>query len=268
MAQSASPRIHRHWGEQYNKRICYDAIEARPKHFSTTAYQFFLNGGRGLNVTAPHKELAIRVADDVADRARACGAANVLEMRKHTRLFADNTDGAGLVHDLMVNQGIELRGKRIAVLGAGGAARGILLPLMEEQPSRLILANRHVKRAAQVVQELQGGEDIEACGFRSLAGERFDVVINATSAGLTGKVPTIPTDILLQGAACYDLAYGKAALPFMKYAERKRAALSLDGWGMLVEQAAESFLIWFGVRPDTRYVLETREKFIPKGSGS
>ena len=268
VAQSASPRIHRHWGKQHNKRICYDAIEARPKHFSTTAYQFFLDGGRGLNVTAPHKELAIRAADDVSERARACGAANLLEMRKNVRLFADNTDGAGLVRDLTVNQGYELRNKRIVVLGAGGAARGILLPLLEEKPARLVLANRHPQRAVQVAQALQGGEDIEACGFRDLAGAQFDVVINATSAGLEGKVPGIPTEIILRDAVCYDLAYGKAAQPFWKYAERKAAASMLDGWGMLVEQAAESFLIWFGVRPDTRYVLETREKFIPKGGGS
>ncbi len=268
MAQSASPRIHRHWGEQYNKRICYDAIEARPKHFSTTAYQFFLGGGRGLNVTAPHKELAIRVADDVTERARACGAVNLLEMRKHAKLFADNTDGAGLVHDLMVNQATRLRGKRIAVIGAGGAARGILLPLLEQQPSRLVLANRSAERALQVAQELRGGGDIEPCGFRDLAGAQFDVVINATSAGLKGRVPGIPTEIILRDALCYDLAYGQAARPFMKYAERKGAARSLDGWGMLVEQAAESFLVWFGVRPDTRYVLDTREKFIPKNSGS
>lgn len=205
------------------------------------------------------------MADDVTPRARACGAANLLEMRKDSRLFADNTDGAGLVRDLTVNQAVELRGRRIAVLGAGGAARGILLPLLAQQPSRLVLANRHAGRATSVAQDLLGGEDIEACGFRALAGAQFDLVINATSAGFSGRVPGIPTEIILQGAVCYDLAYGKAAQPFMRYAQRKGAALSVDGWGMLVEQAAESFLVWFGVRPETRFVLETRRKFIPKG---
>ncbi len=189
-------------------------------------------------------------------------------MRKHAQLFADNTDGAGLVHDLTVNLSTELRGKRIAVLGAGGAARGILLPLLAEQPSRLVLANRHAGRAKQVSQALTSGKRIEACGFRDLAGEEFDIVINATSAGMTGRVPGIPTEIILRDALCYDLAYGKAARPFIKYSERKGAARGVDGWGMLVEQAAESFLVWFGVRPDTRYVLDTRARFIPKDSGS
>lgn len=253
--QSASPRIHRHWGEKYNKRICYDAIEARKKQFSEKAYDFFLYGGCGLNVTVPHKQIAIRVADTVSERARACGAVNLLEQRKDGVMFADNTDGAGLVHDLKENLRVDLAGSRIAVIGAGGAARGILLPLLEQSPSRLVLASRRPASAKGVTRDLAGGGDIESCNLRDLAGAQFDLIINATSAGLKGRVPSIPTEIILRHAVCYDLAYGKAARPFMKYAERKGAARIIDGWGMLVEQAAESFRIWRGVRPDTAPVL-------------
>ena len=263
---SASPRIHRHWGEQYNKRICYDAIEARKKKFSEVAYEFFLEGGRGLNVTAPHKEIALRFAMDLSERARACGAVNLLEDRKGGRLFGDNTDGAGLIQDLRVNHGLRLEGKHIAVVGAGGAARGILLPLLEQRPAALVLASRRVASAQDVASKLAGGRDIETCAMRELGGQRFDLVINATTAGFKGRVPAIPADIIIDGAVCYDLAYGQAARPFMSYSQRKGAAKALDGWGMLVEQAAESFEIWHKCRPDTTYVLATREKFIPRGS--
>jgi len=263
---SASPRIHRYWGEQYNKRICYDAIEARPKKFSETAYDFFLKGGRGLNVTAPHKEIAMRFAKKLSERARACGAVNLLEERKGGIIFGDNTDGAGLVRDLRVNNEFELAGKRIVIIGAGGAARGILLPLLELAPSALLLASRRVSSAREVTSQLSGGEAIETCALRELGGQKFDLVINATTAGFKGRIPGIPTDIILKDAVCYDLAYGKAAKPFMSYAMRKGAARAFDGWGMLVEQAAESFEIWLGRRPDTAYVLSTREKFIPRDS--
>lgn len=263
---SASPRIHRYWGEQYNKRICYDAIEARKKKFSETAYDFFLKGGRGLNVTAPHKEVAMRFARELSDRARACGAVNLLEERKGGIIFGDNTDGAGLVRDLCVNNRLELAGKRIVIIGAGGAARGILLPLLELRPSALVLASRRVKSAEEAILALGGGGDIETCAVRELGGEQFDLVINATTAGFKGRVPSIPTDIILKNSVCYDLAYGKAAKPFMSYAQRKGAARVVDGWGMLVEQAAESFAIWHKRRPDTAFVLAKRERFIPRGS--
>lgn len=263
---SASPRIHRHWGERYNKRICYDAIEAPRKKFSETAYDFFLEGGRGLNVTAPHKEVALRFARQLSDRARACGAVNLLEDRKGGIIYGDNTDGAGLVRDLCVNHGLDLAGKRIVVIGAGGAARGILLPLLELRPASLVLTSRRVKSAEETVRSLSGGDNIETCAVRALSGQQFDLVINATTAGFKGRVPGIPTDIIINDAVCYDLAYGKAAKPFMSYSRRKGAAKVLDGWGMLVEQAAESFEIWHKKRPDTAFVLAKRGKFIPRGS--
>lgn len=268
--QSASPRIHRHWGEKYNKRICYDAIEAPKKTFSEIAYDFFLEGGRGLNVTSPHKEIAARLADELSDRARACGAVNLLEDRKGGKLFGDNTDGAGLVQDLCMNNGLQLAGKRIAILGAGGAARGILMPLLSLAPAKLVLASRRLASAEEAKRLIAcSGVDagnIETCALRALGGRKFDLVINATTAGFKGRVPAIPADIIIKGSVCYDLAYGKAARPFMSYASRKGAEKVLDGWGMLVEQAAESFEIWHKRRPDTAFVLATREKFIPRGS--
>ncbi len=264
---SASPKIHRHWGEQYNKRIRYDAIEAPAGHFSEVAYDFFLYGGRGLNVTVPHKQIAFRICNELSERARACGAVNLLEQRKDGTFFGDNSDGAGLVRDLTVNQKLDLSGIHIAVIGAGGAARGLLLPLLELAPASLVLANRSIKRAQQIASELQLADAIETCAMRKLANRHFDLVINATSAGLQGRIPTIPTEIILQDSTCYDLAYGKAANPFMSYAKRKGAARVLDGWGMLVEQAAESFEVWHRLRPDTAHVLANRERFIPKGSG-
>lgn len=263
---SASPRIHRHWGEQYNKRICYDAIEANGRNFATVSHAFFLDGGRGLNVTAPHKENAMRVASTLSERAMACGAVNLLEARKGGVMFGDNTDGAGLVQDLCVNHSLRLAGKRIAIIGAGGAARGILLPLQQLGPAQLLLASRRIASARETANSLRGGEAIEVCALRDLAGAQFDLVINATTAGFQGRVPAIPTEIRLQDSVCYDLAYGKAARPFMNYATRKGAAQALDGWGMLVEQAAESFHVWHTLRPDTSFVLANRGRFIPPGS--
>lgn len=267
VAQSASPRIHRHWGEQYHKRICYDPIPARRNRFEEVVREFFVNDGRGLNVTSPHKLAAHKLCDKLSERAQACGAVNLLEMRNDGVCFGDNTDGAGLVRDLSVNLGFTLQGKRIAVIGAGGAARGILTSLLDEGPAGLLLASRKVQAAQAVVADLGQASAIETCALRKLAGRRFDLVINATSAGFKGRVPAIPTEIILKDALCYDLAYGKAAHPFRKYAERKGAARAVDGWGMLVEQAAESFLIWHKVRPDTAYVLATPGKFIPRDSG-
>lgn len=264
VAHSASPAIHRYWAARYDKHISYEPIEARPDRFRATVEAFFRSGGAGLNVTAPHKASAFALGEDISARARACGAANLLERRDDDRIYADNTDGTGLVHDLTHNLGLDLEGARIAVLGAGGAARGILPPLAEAKPLQLVLAHRNADKARLVARTMSAQGIIESADFATLSGQRFDLLINATSAGFAGDTPQIPADIIGMHCVCYDLSYGKPARPFLDLAEHHGARLAVDGWGLLVEQAAESFLVWLGVRPDTGDVLAQREQFIPR----
>jgi shikimate dehydrogenase len=252
---SKSPLIHRLFAEQTGQAMEYGRILGNPDDFKGDVQRFIGQGGRGLNVTVPFKEMAWRLADQLSERAQRAGAVNTLILLEDGRLRGDNTDGVGLVHDLVRNHGCALSGSRILLLGAGGAARGVLDPLLESGPERLLIANRTATRALALADEWKTAGPVSGCGLEELSGQHFDLIINATAAGLAGQVPEIPNDLLLPGGWCYDMMYAQTPTAFVRWGLEHGAAKALDGLGMLVEQAAESFFLWRGVRPDTREVI-------------
>jgi len=255
IGHSMSPSIHQTFAQQTGQSLSYCAIEVKPERFDQALADFFQSGGKGLNCTVPLKELAFEKADQLTERAKFSGAVNTLKQLPDGSLLGDNTDGVGLLTDLSENLGLSLKGMRILVVGAGGAARGILGPLLESGPSELYLANRTVAKA-QLMEELFAPiGQIHACEYAALAGKQFDLLINATSASLSGELPPLMDTLLAKGAVCYDLAYSKQPTAFMQWAEAKGAALSVDGLGMLVEQAAHAFNLWRGIMPDSKKVL-------------
>lgn len=254
IAHSKSPRIHAAFARQSAQDLDYRAILAPLDGFAAAVAQFVASGGRGMNVTVPFKLEAFALADRHTARAEAAGAVNTLKFEQG-EILGDNTDGAGLVADLLRNIGCPLAGKRLLLLGAGGAARGVILPLLDQSPASLTIANRTASRAAQLRDAFAGHGNLAALAFAELAGQQFDVVINATSASLAGAAPAIPPGLYAPGSTAYDMMYGRGLTPFLAAAQAQGAGRLADGLGMLVEQAAESFLLWRGVRPDTRPVL-------------
>lgn len=256
IGHSLSPKIHRLFAEQTNQKMEYLAIRAPADHFRSILANFLESGGKGANCTLPLKELAFSVSDRVTQRAQYCGAVNTLTVESDGALVGDNTDGVGLIRDLRMNLGLELTGKRILILGAGGAARGIMGPLIEEKPESLTIANRTVPKAKLLAEAFSGINEIAGCGYESLGHQSFDLIINATSTSLTGGIPNLDAHLLSQNGSCYDLAY-KLGGPtsFVTWGIAQGARASLDGLGMLVEQAAEAFYLWRGIRPDTRSVI-------------
>jgi shikimate dehydrogenase len=248
VAHSRSPWIHARFARATAQDLEYGRIEAPPERFADAVTAFRRTGGKGLNVTLPHKEAAYRLCDEHSRRAEAAGAVNTLVFGD--ALFGDNTDGAGLVRDIEANEGYRLRGRSVLLLGAGGAARGVAGTLLESGAARLTIANRTVDKARRLAARFPG---TAACGFADLAGQRFDIVINATSAGLQDVALPLPGGLLAADGLAYDMVYGRDT-PFLTAARAQRARVR-DGLGMLVEQAAESFLLWRGVRPDTRAVF-------------
>lgn len=249
IAHSRSPRIHGLFAAAMGQDMRYEAILAPVDGFVATVAAFRDAGGLGLNVTVPFKEEAFRLANRRSPRAEAAGAVNTLAFRDGD-IFGDNTDGAGLVRDLTTNLGCRLAGRRLLLLGAGGAARGVILPLLEQAPASLTIANRTAEKAVRLAAEFAG---TDACALSALAGRRFDVVINATSAGLAESELPLPPGVFAAGCLAYDMVYGKET-PFLRQAAAA-AARCADGLGMLVEQAAEAFLVWRGIRPETAPVL-------------
>lgn len=249
IAHSKSPRIHAEFARQTGQSLTYEAIEAPLDGFAAAVSAFRAAGGRGCNVTVPFKEQAYALAALRTERAEAAGAVNTLKF-DNSAMLGDNTDGAGLVADLSGNLGLDLAGLRILLLGAGGAARGVVLPLMERKPAQLFIANRTADRA----RDLAGRFGCTGGGFDELAGRRYDLVVNATSASLAGDLPPLPADVFAPGALAYDMMYGRET-PFLAFA-RGHGVRTADGLGMLVEQAAEAFYLWRGVRPDTAPVLK------------
>lgn len=252
---SKSPRIHSLFAQQTQQDLDYVAQQVPAEIFVTVANDFFANGGKGLNCTVPLKELAWQYADQLTERARLAKAVNTLVKQADGSILGDNTDGIGLVNDLISNHQIQLAGKRILILGAGGATRGIILPLLDCQPAQISIANRTVSKADALVADFAAQGRLTALGFEALAGQQFDLVLNATSASLSDQLPPLPADLLAANACCYDLAYGNLPTTFVKWGLAHGAAQSLDGLGMLVEQAAEAFFIWRGVRPATTDVI-------------
>jgi shikimate dehydrogenase len=252
IAHSKSPLIHAAFASQTGQDMIYSALLAPLDAFPQAVESFRATGGRGANVTVPFKEQAFVLASRHTARAQAAGAVNTL-MFEADGMLGDNTDGAGLVTDLMANLGFSLAGKRVLLMGAGGAARGVILPLLEQQPERIFMVNRTPEKAVDLVRQFGQARHLEGGGYADVSG-KFDLVINATAASLAGDLPPLPADIFADDALAYDMMYGKDT-PFLAFA-RQCGAHTADGLGMLVEQAAEAFLLWRGVRPDTAPVIQ------------
>lgn len=256
ISHSQSPRIHALFAGQTGQSIQYTARDVPAESFQQALVRFIEEGGKGLNCTVPLKELAWRAANKTSERAARAKAVNTLSVGTNGELFGDNTDGTGLLRDLSVNLGLSIKGSRVLLLGAGGASRGILQPLLAENPQLLVIANRTAGKAETLAQEFADLGAVEARGFEHLVGGGFDLILNATAASLSGELPQLPEGILNTGGACYDLAYGRTPTAFVRWGESQGAAVSVDGLGMLVEQAAEAFFIWRGVRPQTRAAID------------
>ena len=252
---SWSPFIHGMFARQTGQDMVYRLHETPSERFRSEVLAFFSSGGRGINVTLPHKRAAADLVNELTPRAQLADAVNTV-VRRDELLIGDNTDGAGLLTDLTRNLGLRWTSPRILVLGAGGAARGALEPLLSLQPHLLVIANRTAASAVTLAEEFKELGPVAGCEFASLANQRFDLVVNATSASLRGEVPLIPIGVVDGLTTCYDMAYGVGDTAFVAWARRLGARRAEQGWGMLVEQAAEAFELWRGVRPDTGPVLE------------
>jgi shikimate dehydrogenase len=266
IGHSKSPRIHALFAAQTAQDISYEAILAPREDFAGMVERFVLRGGKGANVTVPFKEEAFQLATHLTPRAQAAGAVNTLSFMEDV-ITGDNTDGAGLVRDLKANLGCDPAGRRILLLGAGGAARGVILPLLLEQPTELLIANRTEEKAAHLALEfarLPGcavAVKPDSIAFEALAGRQFDLIINATSAGLEDAALPLPDSIFARHCVAYDMLYGRETA-FMRQA-REAGARVADGLGMLVEQAAEAFFVWRGIRPRTAPVLLEMRPSLP-----
>ena len=259
IAHSKSPQIHTLFAQQTQQDMVYESQLVATANFSHDTRAFFANGGCGLNITVPFKLDAYAFANTLTERAQQAGAVNTLKKMSDGNTLGDNTDGAGLLRDLTHNLGWSLTGKRILLLGAGGAVRGVIAPLLAENPQRLVIANRTLHKAEALVQLFNVGKHAQEskvlrASSLQIHARPFDLVINGTSASLNGDMPDLNPTILQAGACCYDMMYGKEPTPFLRWAAQHGAHCA-DGLGMLVEQAAESFYLWRGVRPETAPVL-------------
>ena len=252
IAHSKSPKIHAIFAAQTGQQLSYTHLLAPLDGFATTLSNFIAQGGRGANVTLPFKLEAFALASRCSPRAQAAGAVNTLKF-EGTEIFGDNTDGIGLVRDLEINAAQSLQGKRILLLGAGGAARGVILPLLETQPAELMIANRTVGKALDLAWAFQAHGAVSASGFDALDGV-YDIIINATSTSMAATMPPLSPSLFGKQTLAYDLMYAKAPSVFMQFA-MQQGSQARDGLGMLVEQAAEAFYLWRGVRPETAAVF-------------
>ena len=251
---SKSPFIHGQFAQQTQQNLSYSAELVEIGKVPSFVHDFKKNNGKGLNVTVPFKQDAFELADALTERAQRAGAVNTLTL--DNIISGDTTDGIGLTQDLIKNHNISHKNKNILILGAGGAVRGVIEPILNHSPCRLIIANRTVKKALTLKDIFSDLGSIDACGFNELDGEKFDLIINGTSASLSGDLPPIPDNILNTHAVTYDMMYGTEPTPFMLWGKQQNSDICLDGLGMLVEQAAESFYIWRGLRPDTQSVIK------------
>jgi len=255
VGHSKSPWIHAEFARQTGQDMQYEAILALVDAFAATVEIFRQRGGQGLNVTVPFKLEACQISSRLTDRADAAQAVNTLVFSADG-ILGDNTDGAGLVRDIMINLEFSLTAKRILLMGAGGAARGVVLPLLENEPHILTIANRTKQKAHELQQQFSSYGNIISGDYDDIRGEKFDLIINATSASLYGKLPPLPPRLFAVESLAYDIMYGGGHTPFLQFAKQQGAARLADGFGMLVEQAAESFFLWRGVRPKTELVIE------------
>ena len=256
ISHSRSPVIHKLFAYQTNQNMRYELLQVAPDKLETMVRQFQRTGGKGLNVTVPHKVEVTKLTDQMSERAAEAGAVNTLVFQDD-EVFGDNTDGIGLVRDLVANQGLDLKDAGILILGAGGATRGIVGPLLDLEPERLVIANRTEKKAEIIADHFARHGPVESCSFDAIDDSvDWQLVINATSAGYKGEELPFPASVVSGDPLCYDLSYGLKLTPFCSWAREQGAGRIAMGWGMLVEQAAESFHLWRGVRPDTAPVLK------------
>ncbi|MFK7795227.1 MAG: shikimate dehydrogenase [Gammaproteobacteria bacterium] len=254
---SKSPQIHSAFAEQEKINIDYQRILAEPDQFAQSVNQFISQGGLGLNVTVPFKIVAYGQCQHLNEYAQAAGAVNTISFDSTIGWMGANTDGIGLLTDLKHNQHLQLKNNNILILGAGGATRGILLPLLQEMPNRILIANRTVSKANDLAYSFSTAGNIQSCGFDQIdTSQVFDLIINATSASLNNDVPDIANTVVGTETVCYDLAYSDKPTAFMSWSNNLNAKKSIDGIGMLIEQAAESYYIWRGFRPDTKPVFD------------
>lgn len=257
IAHSKSSKIHALFAQQTRQPLVYEALLVPLDGFTEAVAEFCAGGGKGLNITVPFKQEAWALLAEHTERARRAGAVNTLCFRDDGTTLADTTDGVGLVRDLTLNHQISLAAKRVLILGAGGAVRGVLEPILAEGPASVVVANRTASKARELAELFADLGSISGCGFDELSGQQFDLIINGTAASLAGEVPPLPDDLLANNASCYDMMYGATATAFQRWATARGAAHSFDGLGMLVEQAAEAFTLWRGVRPETGAVIRT-----------
>jgi shikimate dehydrogenase len=255
LGHTKSPLIHAEFARQTGQDLTYEAIEAPADGFAPAVDRFRAAGGRGINVTLPFKLEAVTYATDLMERARLAGAVNCMKFEGH-RAFTENFDGLGLVNDIQRNLGYSLRGRRVLLMGAGGAARGALLPFLEQEPHLLAVANRTVATATALAEQFPTYGNLVAGGYTDFADQAFDVVVNATSASLRGELPAVSRAVFAGGGLAYDLVYGRGLTPFLRLARDAGARRVADGIGMLVEQAAEAFVWWRGARPATQPLIE------------
>jgi len=256
VAHSWSPFIHGMFAKATAQNLVYRLFDIAPEDFRRETLRLITGGVRGLNITLPHKQAAAELVNDLTPRAARAQAVNTIAFFEDTGLLGDNTDGIGLTSDLERNLHFDLADKRVLILGAGGAARGVVGPLLEREPLELTIANRTPFKARKLAAEFANVGKTEGCTFAELHGPPYDLIINATSASLQGEMPEMPVGLVGEETFCYDMAYGRGHTPFTLWARSLHAGLTTKGWGMLVEQAAESFLLWRGIRPSTMPVLQ------------
>jgi shikimate dehydrogenase len=255
VSHSWSPFIHGLFARQFDHVVDYKVQDVAPGSFRHAVINFFVQGGGGANVTLPHKPAAAEIVNELSARAERARAVNTIVRRSSTELYGENTDGAGLVTDLTRNLDVKVHGAHLLVLGAGGATRGVLAPLLEEEPREVRIANRTPERAEALREEFSDLGEISSSGFDAIEDRPWDIIINATAASLAGEVPELPGRVVGRETVCYDLAYGRGDTIFMRWAQERGSQRAYKGWGMLVEQAAEAYLLWHGVRPETKPVM-------------
>jgi shikimate dehydrogenase len=261
VGHSLSPFIHAMFARATGQEMSYRLHDVTAEEFAPFLAWFFDQGGRGLNITVPHKIRAVEAANELTTRAAHAAAVNTLALRGDGTILGDNTDGVGLVRDLCDNLGLIVTNRRILLIGAGGATRGVLAPLLGLSPTLVVIANRTPERATALAAAFADLGATQGLGFGDVGTEPFDLIINATSASLSGEMPPVPGAVVGAGTVCYDLAYGRTATAFVDWARALGCAQALQGWGMLVEQAAEAFRLWRGIRPATAPVLRALKEW-------
>ena len=259
ISHSKSPDIHMAFAQQTKKLLHYTKKLVKLDQFNLSASVFFQGNGQGLNITVPFKEEAYQWVDELDLLAQRAGAVNTISL-KNGKTKGYNTDGLGLVHDLIINNQVTLEDKNILILGAGGAVRGILEPILHNNPASITITNRTIEKAETLVHLFNDLGHVQACSYKQLENSHFDLIINGTSSGLNGKLPPIPDNILRKGGSTYDMIYAQEPTAFVQWGLEHGANLALDGLGMLVEQAAEAFMIWHGLRPNTNLIMKQIRK--------